>query len=134
LEKTDARRCVPALEGAVEIEAGELVAIVTDERIQLPGCVPGTIFPKGRMPLLGLATASTTIDPGFNGHSSVHTRRSGLFQGVTVGILPAAKELVHLCVAAGHGDREPLSFGNSRPASSGVSRSVLGRRRSDADD
>jgi dUTPase len=77
LEETGARRCVLALEDAVEIEPGELVAIVTDERIQLPGFVSGTIFPKGRMPLLGLATASTTIDPGFNGYLFVTVANLG---------------------------------------------------------
>lgn len=68
LEGRDARRTVLGPDDGVEIQPGETIAIVTDERVRLPGCASGRISPKGRMPLLVLLCTSTTIDPGFDGH------------------------------------------------------------------
>jgi dUTPase len=68
LEGRRAWRTVLGPDDGIEIQPGETVSIVTDERVRLPGCASGRIFPKGRMPLLVLLCTSTTIDPGFDGH------------------------------------------------------------------
>jgi len=57
--------------GETVIQPGELVSIVTDERLALPPFVSGKIFSKGRMPSLGLLGTSTTIDPGFDNYLHV---------------------------------------------------------------
>lgn len=57
--------------GETVIKPGELVSIVTDERLALPAFVSGKIFSKGRMPSLGLLCTSTTIDPGFDNYLRV---------------------------------------------------------------
>lgn len=46
---------------------GEVVSVVTDERLELPLDGYGRIYPKGRMTTIGLSIASTNVDPGFQG-------------------------------------------------------------------
>jgi hypothetical protein len=83
--------------GATVIQPGELVSIVTDERLTLPAFVSGKIFSKGRMPSLGLLGTSTTIDPGFDNYLHVTVVNVG---GASVrlprGLAIAKVELVRL--------------------------------------
>lgn len=50
---------------------GEIVSIVTEEKLQLPNNVTGIIFPRGRLLSLGLMSTTTHVDYNFNGHLQV---------------------------------------------------------------
>jgi deoxycytidine triphosphate deaminase len=55
-------------DGFLRLKPGEIVSVVTDERVELPDDGYGRIYPKGKITTVGLSMASTTIDPGFRGH------------------------------------------------------------------
>jgi len=52
---------------SITIQPGEVISVVTEEKVGLPLDGYGRIYPKGRMTTIGLAIASTNVDPGFQG-------------------------------------------------------------------
>jgi dUTPase len=50
------------------LKPGEMVTVVTQERLDLPPDVVGCIYPRGRVLPLGLLVPTTYIDPAFHGH------------------------------------------------------------------
>jgi dCTP deaminase len=98
----DAQRELLGIADEIEIEPGEVVHIVSDERLTLPDFVFGKALPKGRMPSIGLLCTSTTIDPGFDnyllwavinvGEARVRLPRGFAFAKVELVRLPSSVE------------------------------------------
>ncbi len=77
LSGREARREALGVGKETEIGPGELVTIVTDERVTLPAFVAGHIFPKGRLAGIGLICQPTTIDPGYDQYLRVNVMNVG---------------------------------------------------------
>lgn len=57
----------PSADDTFLIQAGDVLAIESQERFQLPDDVQGQVSPKAKLTTLGLFFPTTHVDPGFSG-------------------------------------------------------------------